>query len=56
MTPLARVLQEISAAPTQAEAEKIFADAAWIFVRMHPDEREHAYSKIEDIIREKPSE
>lgn len=49
-----RLLQEISAAPTRAEAVTIFENADWVFVDMHPRKREATYAKIQDAIAEKP--
>ena len=51
---LAQLLQELAAAPTRRDAESIFFNADWIFVGMAPAEREIAYAKIDDVIREKP--
>lgn len=53
---LTRLFQELAAAPTRRDAESIFFNADWIFVGMDPAEREIAYAKIDDVIREKPEE
>lgn len=49
-----RLIAEIAAATTRHDANEIFYASDWLFVRMHPDEREAAYEKIDDLIREKP--
>jgi hypothetical protein len=51
---LTRLFAELSAAPTRKEAEDIFFAADWLFIKMNPAEREAVYSKVDDIIREKP--
>jgi hypothetical protein len=51
---LIRLVQELAAAPTRAEATRISESADWLFIDMDPREREAAYARIEDIIHEKP--
>ena len=51
---LTRLVQELAAAPTRRDAERIFYSADWIFVGMAPREREPPYERIDAIIAEKP--
>jgi hypothetical protein len=51
---LARFFEELSAADTRAAAEDIFDNSGWLFIGVDPAEREKAYARAEDIIREKP--
>lgn len=59
MTPpddLTRFFDELHAAPTRRTAETVFSGADWLFLYMDPKERELAYARIDDIIREKPED
>jgi pyrroline-5-carboxylate reductase len=47
---IARLFEELNAAPTSASAEDILADADWLFVGMDSAKREELYAQIEDII------
>lgn len=51
---LARLFQELSAAPTRRDAEDLFFNYDWAFIKMPPDDREAVYARIDDIIKEKP--
>jgi hypothetical protein len=50
----ARLLQELAAAPSRAEAERAFRNSDWLFLRMTNAERERAYVTVENIVAEKP--
>jgi len=47
------LLQEIAAAPTRRDAERIFWGADWLFIDMDRKARERIYVEIESLIWEK---
>ena len=49
-----RFFEELTAAPTQAEAYALVRENAWQFTGLGPLDREHLYEAIASVIKEKP--
>jgi hypothetical protein len=51
---ITRLIDEIIAAPTRAEARAIFESHDFVFLKMREELRECAYAVIGDLLRQKP--